>query len=214
MHHGRKAMHNEKQHLARGNRYGFSMVELLIVMAVMMIIMAITFIQIGPALRASKAETALQTTLGQMRRAHEMAVDQRQVYRVTFTAPRTIQLDQVSIDPLTKAKIFTFQSKIDLPTEIQFAVVTGIPTAATKVPEGFGTGAVAIDFDQDFGGGTKEVFFQRDGTATDDKNRLNNGVVYMCRPGDVGSCRTVSLMGATGRSKGWRLNAAQTGWMQ
>lgn len=210
---GKASLKENTCHSVR-NRNGFSVVELLIVVAIMMIMIAVTFIQIGPVLRESKAQTALQTTLGQMRRAHEMAIDQRQVYRLTFTTPGKIQLDQVGFDPLTKAKIFTFQSSILLPTEIQFAVVTGIPTAATKVPEGFGAGAVAIDFDQDFGGGTNQVYFQRDGTATDDKSRLNNGVIYMCRPGDVGSCKAVSLMGATGRSKGWRLNSARTGWMQ
>jgi prepilin-type N-terminal cleavage/methylation domain-containing protein len=195
---------------------GFSLVEMMIVVAIIMITIGIALLQMGPILRESKAQAALQTTLGQMRRAHELAIDQRQVYRVSFTAPRTIQLDRVAIDPATKAKILTFQSKIDLPLETQFTVVTGMPTTPTTVPEGFGNGTVAIDFDQDFGGGGTEVYFQRDGTALDGTNRSNNGVIYMCRPGELTSCQAVSLMGATGRSKGWRLT--QTGgvakWIQ
>ena len=193
---------------------GFSMVEMLIVLVIIMIVMGTAFIQIAPALKSAKAETALQTTLGQMRRAHELAVDRRLVYRVSFIAPRTIQLDQVDINPATLAKVFTFQSTIDLPTDISFSVVTGIPTTAATVPEGYGTGATAIDFDRDFGGGVTEIYFQRDGRALDASNRLNNGLVYMCRTGDFKSCRAVSLMGATGRSKGWRLNPAANGWIQ
>jgi prepilin-type N-terminal cleavage/methylation domain-containing protein len=193
---------------------GFSMVEMLIVIAIVMIVMGTAFIQIAPALKNSKSETALQTTLGQMRRAHELAVDRRNVYRVSFNAPRTIQLDQVAIDPATLAKTFTFQSSIDLPSDMSFAIATGIPTTSTTVPEGYGNGTTAIDFDKDFGGGGTEVYFQRDGRALDASNRLNNGLVYICRSGEFRSCKAVSLVGATGRSKGWRLNPAGNGWIQ
>jgi len=193
---------------------GFSVVEMMIVVMIIMIVTGTAFIQIAPALKNAKADAALQTTLGQMRRAHERAVDQRQVYRVSFNAPRTIQLDRVDIDPITLAKAYVLQSTIDLPTDISFSVVTGIPNTATTVPDGYGNGTVAIDFDKDFGGGGTQIYFQRDGRALDLQNRLNNGVIYMCRPGEATSCKAVSLMGATGRSKGWRLNPAGNGWMQ
>jgi len=193
---------------------GFSVVEMMIVVAIMMIVMGTAFIQIAPALKNAKAETALQTTLGQMRRAHELAVDRRQIYRVTFTAPRTIQLDRVDVDPTTGARTFVLQSTIDLPTDMSFSVVSGIPTASTKVPDGYGNGTIAIDFDRDFSGSGTDIYFQRDGRALDSSNRLNNGLVYICRSGDFKSCKAVSLMGATGRVKGWRLNAAANGWIQ
>jgi type II secretory pathway pseudopilin PulG len=199
--------------MSSGKMRGFSVVELLIVCIIIMIMLGTAFIQIGPMLKESQANAALQTTLGMMRRAHEMAVDRRQVYRVSFTAPRTIQLDLVTIDPLTKAKTFTFQSKIDLPTQTQFTVVSGLPNTPTTVPDGYGNGSTAIDFDRDFGGSGTEVYFQRDGRALDSSNRVNNGLVYMCRPGELSSCKAVSLIGATGRSKGWRLvSATPSGW--
>ncbi|HSS97356.1 MAG TPA: type II secretion system protein [Terriglobales bacterium] len=193
---------------------GFSVIEMMIVVAIMMIVMGTAFIQIAPALKNSKSETALQTTLGQMRRAHELAVDRRTVYRVSFNTPRTIQLDQVNIDPATLAKTFVLQSKIDLPSDMSFTIASGIPTASTKVPEGYGNGTVAIDFDRDYAAGGTEVYFQRDGRALDASNRINNGLVYMCRTSDYTSCKAVSLVGATGRSKGWRLNPAGNGWIQ
>lgn len=195
---------------------GFSLIEMLIVISVMLMVMGAAVVQIWPMVRESKAQAAFQTTLGEMRRAHEMAVDQRQVYRLTFTAPRTIQLDRVNIDPATGNKTFVFQSKIDLPLETQFTVVAGIPTTPTTVPDGFGNGSIAIDFDRDAGGGGKEIYFQRDGRALNAANQLNNGVVYLCRPGEVMSCKAVSLIGATGRSKGWRLAevAGVKKWMQ
>ena len=190
---------------------GFSMVELLIVVSIMLIVLGVSFIQIAPMFKESQAQTALQTTLGQMRRAHEMAVDQRQVYRLTFTAPGTIQLDQVGIDPTTGAKTYTLQSTMTLPSQIQFAVVTGLPNTTATAPDNYGTGATAIDFDRDFGGGGTQIYFQRDGRALDSSNRINNGLIYMCRPGQLLSCKAVSLIGATGRSKGWMLTQSGAG---
>jgi len=202
--------------MAVSRERGFSLIEMMIVVAIIMVVLGITFMQIGPMLRESSAQAALQTTLGTMRRAHQTAVDQRQILRVTFTQPRTIQVDQIGFDVTTNKQTVTFLSKIDLPRDIQFTVVTGMPTTAATVPEGFGTGAVAIDFDQDFGGGVNTVYFQRDGRALDSSNRINSGVVYMCRPGDLISCKAVSLMGATGRAKGWRLTKTPLGmrWAQ
>lgn len=195
---------------------GFSLIEMLVVLSIMMIIMSTAIIQIRPMWRDSKPQAALQTTLGQMRRTHEMAVDQRQVYRLTFIAPRTIRLEKVNIDPVTGKKTFVSPSTIDLPDETQFTVVTGMPTTPTTVPDGFGNGSVAIDFDRDTGGGVTEIYFQRDGRALNAAGQLNNGVVYMCRPGEVMSCKAVSLIGATGRSKGWRLSevAGVRKWIQ
>jgi len=195
---------------------GFSMIEMMIVVAIIMVVLGVTFLQIGPMLRESSAQAALQTTLGIMRRAHETAVDQRQILRVTFTQPRTIQVDQIGFDVNGNKQTVAFLSKIDLPKDMQFIVVVGMPTSAATVPEGFGTGSVPIDFDQDSGGSVNTVYFQRDGRALDSSNRINNGVVYMCRPADLISCKAVSLMGATGRAKGWRLTQTPLGarWAQ
>ena len=77
---------------------GFSLIEALVVIAIIMIMVGTAIIAIGPALKGAKSSTALETTLGLLRRYHEAAVDQRKIYRITFTAPRTIQVDQQGYD--------------------------------------------------------------------------------------------------------------------
>jgi prepilin-type N-terminal cleavage/methylation domain-containing protein len=191
--------------------HGFTLVETLFVVSVIAVIMASSIIIILPGLRNSKAETALQTTLGQMRHVHEMAIDYRRHYRLSFITPRTIQVDLLNNDGT-----FTFVSSIALPQETQFIAVSGIPVGAGATPDGLGSGN-AIDFDVDFGGGGTQIFFQPDGSALDSANRLNNGVVYIARPGDLFSSRAVSMWGAAGRLKGWHLvrNSDGTGsWYQ
>lgn len=185
---------------------GFSLIELLVVIAIVLIMTASALFQIAPALKNAKAESALQTALGQIRRAHGLAIDQRRTYRVSFISPRTIQLDQVAFDS-SGNRTFVFVSTIDLPLETQFTAILGIPVSGSRTPpDGLGTGANAIDFSVDYGGGGgTQVFFSPDGRALDFASRPNSGVVYLARPGDLMSSRAVSVLSATGRIKAWRL---------
>jgi prepilin-type N-terminal cleavage/methylation domain-containing protein len=183
---------------------GFSLVELMFVILIVLIVSAIALIQVRATLAYAKTDAALQTTLGTMRRVHELAIDQRRVYRVSIIAPRTIQTDQVAFDAFGN-RTFVFVASIDLPTETQFVALTGIPTAVGTTPDGLGGGVNAIDLNVDNGGGGTQVYFQPDGRALDNNNRINSGVVYIARPADLLSSRAVSILGSTGRSKPWRL---------
>jgi hypothetical protein len=78
-------------------------------------------------------------------------------------------------------------------------------------------GALAIDFDQGIAVGAKNViFFYPDGSAADVAGNVNNGVVYITRPGDINNSRAITLWGATGRLRGWHIykNGAQYYWRQ
>ena len=107
---------------------------------------------------------------------------------------------------------------ISLPTDMQMQVMAGLPNTAATVPDGFGNGVLAIDFDQGVaGGGIKnQVMFMPDGSAHDVNGNWNSGIVYVLRPGDLYSARAVTLYGATGRIRGWRLLSSPGGpqWFQ
>jgi prepilin-type N-terminal cleavage/methylation domain-containing protein len=190
---------------------GFSVVELLVVATIITILAAIAVVNILPLMKQSKANTAQELVLGEMRNAHERAINERRIYRFTFVPPRTIQLEVGTPANLfarvtgSAAAFSQAQSPILLPQTFQFVALGGIPTAAASVPDGFGTGATAIDFDVDYGGGQTQIYFQPDGRALDAQNRLNNGVVYMADPTNLFSSRAVSLYGSTGRTKGWAI---------
>ena len=184
---------------------GFSLIELIFVIAVVLIITGMALVQFLPTMKSSRAENALQTTLSQVRNARGLAIDQRRKYRLSFIADRTIQLDQVVVDPVTRIQSFLLVSTIDLPADTQFIAIAGIPTSGNGTPDSLPTFGNAIDFAVDYGGGGWQLFFQPDGRVLDSSNRLNNGVVYIARPGELMSSRAVSVLGAAGRVKGWRL---------
>jgi prepilin-type N-terminal cleavage/methylation domain-containing protein len=183
---------------------GFSLLELMIVLSIFLIASVMAMMSIGPALRDARCNNAYATALTQLRRSRQTAIDQRKRYIAVFNAPQTIQIFRQDGGTPLPARVLV--STIQLPTDIQFRAEPGIPNIVTQSPDNLGTGARAIDLDQGVAGGLQnEVHFFPDGTARDVNQNINNGVVYLARPGELYSSRAVSLFGATGRIKGWRL---------
>ncbi len=201
---------------------GFSMTELAVVVTIILIVTAAAVINMVPSLKTSKSNAAMELVMGELRRAHERAIDERRIYRVTFVAPQTIQLDVGQVGNVattitgSSPTFVQAQVPLTLPIGIQFIAVPGIPTSAAATPDGLGSGANAIDFDVENGGAGTQIYFQPDGRALDGANRLNDGVVYLAEPTNLFSSRAVSLLGSTGRVKGWFLmsTGGVNGWNQ
>jgi prepilin-type N-terminal cleavage/methylation domain-containing protein len=194
---------------------GFSMIEMAIVLCLVLIVAAVSTMTFQPALREGRVTEAYNRTLMTMRQAREFSVAQRQIYFVTLNngvQPNTISITQGSTGIVTVS--------YNLPTDVAFDVEPGIPvsrTVAPTTPDGFGVGNLAIDFDQGIAGGAKNViYFYPDGSAADAAGNVNNGVVYVARPGEIRSSRAITLWGATGRLRGWHLfpNGGSFYWRQ
>lgn len=185
---------------------GFTMLEMLVVIAIIMIVSAVSVMNIWPAVANSRVDTAYQNAVLEVRQARQMAIDQRRQFIVTFIAPQTIQTqrqEQGIGAPLTLIRTIT------LPWDIQFDAEKGIPTTPAAVPDGFGDGSTAINFNKG-----NQIFFLPDGSARDANGVINNGVLYLARPGQIQTSRAITLFGATGRIKGWRIwnNAGVWAW--
>jgi prepilin-type N-terminal cleavage/methylation domain-containing protein len=208
---------------------GFSLLEMVVVLAIAMIMMSVTFLSLQPALEDSHVNQAYNTALAQVRAARERAIEGRADYIVCFGTDSpsgaatplgtpTAQSIQIYQWPSGTALSSALQiSLINLPTDVQFQALSGIPTSATTVPDGFGAGATALDFDQGVTGGKKDqIMFLPDGSARDTSGNLNNGVLYLARTGQLYSSRSVTLFGASGRVRGWRLinKAGTSTWIE
>jgi prepilin-type N-terminal cleavage/methylation domain-containing protein len=191
---------------------GFSLIEMMVTVTLILVVSGIALMGMQPALKYSRVNNAYNITLGAIRQARDYAVAQRQQYSVTFNngaVPNTITITQAGNGNV----VATYQ----LPTDVTFTVVAGIPNAANQVPDGFGAGATAIDFDQGIAGGNKTVIYlQPDGTGQDVAGNINNGVLYIARAGELYSSHAITFWGATGRIRGWRLfpNAGAPYWRQ
>jgi len=213
----------------RGLR-GFSLLEMMMVCCLILIVAGIGFMAIQPALRDARANQAYQDVMMPLRVARQRAIAERKQYIVCFGvaapagaltplgAPTAQSIQIFRWDSGTALSAAVQISRSNLPTDMQMAVQVGLPNTAATVPDGFGNGGVAIDFDQGVaGGGIKnQVMFMPDGSAHDVNGNWNSGIVYVTRPGDLYSSRAVTLYGATGRIRGWRLLSSAGGpkWFQ
>ena len=207
------------------NSRGFSLLEMMIVIAISLTIAGITAIAYVPVINSQHVTEAYNTTLTTLRRAHDQAQNDMRIYLVQFSTPGTITVTQTNpaggnvgcVIPATGSVLLT----ATLPSDVSFQVESGVPTSAITpptTPDGFGTAAYAIDLDTYIASnpGYTYICFNPNGTATDSAGNFSNGVVYLGRNNDEYSARAVTLWGATGRIRGWRLypSGAAAAWSQ
>src|SRR6202521_2772698 len=124
--------------LSRRTR-GFSLIEVMVVLSLILIVTAFSIMTIQPALKQGRVTEGYNTTLMMMRQARDISVAQRQIYFVTFSGvavSNAITITQGSTCPVTSTK--------SLPTDVAFdvePVVPTSPTVSTTTPDGFGAGA-------------------------------------------------------------------------
>jgi prepilin-type N-terminal cleavage/methylation domain-containing protein len=199
---------------------GFSLLELMITVSLALVLCGVTFIYLKPQLNQSHMNSAYDTTLMVMRNTRNLAITQSHEYYVNFNPAGfpvgTIQVEyqpplvvgELAAPPLQQVNTYT------IPTDVTYNLQTGFPT---NTPDGFGAGGTAIDFESTTGVPLNYVVFFPDGSAQDSLGNYISGVVYMTRVGDsIYTSRAVTVWGATGRIRGWRLNqvAGVAEWVQ
>jgi prepilin-type N-terminal cleavage/methylation domain-containing protein len=210
-----------------GNRAaGFSLLEMTIVSAIILILASISYISLIPLLKQQRVTNAYNITLGAIRQARDNAVSQRTSYAVTFAPGTTSTAATITVAPtLTGFQGDLSSMTYTLPTDVGFNTVTGIPSSNT--PDNYGSGSAAIDFGytmngSGYSGGQSTIYFCPDGSSQNTtgagtcvgSNYWSGGVIYIARQGDILSSRAITLWGGTGRVRGWRLYSATGGGYQ
>lgn len=212
----------------RGQASGFSLLEMVTVMAIGLVVAAVSVVGLMPVMNAQHVVNGYNITLSALRQARDNAAAQSTSYSVTFSnsaIPNTI----VVAPTLTGSSAFSGDQRsvtYSLPTDVTFQTNSAI--SATTAPDtsagaSFGTGSNAIDFGytgSTNGGGTTAytIYFCPDGSAQTSStcaggNYWDDGVVYLARAGgaDLLSSRAITLWGGTGRLHGWRLYSKPSG---
>ena len=200
---------------------GFSLLEMMITVAIGLTLGSITFMAMMPMFNRNHVDLAYDTTLMVLRNTRHLAITQSHQYYVNFnpggfpagTIQVTYQPPAVgggALPPIQQVATYR------LPTDVSFSVMAGFPAST---PDGFGTGVTAIDFGQGLGAGSLNyVCFMPDGSSRDTLGNYNSGVIYLARTADPNAynSRSVSVWGATGRVRGWRLyqQAGVPKWVQ
>lgn len=204
----------------RHRESGFSLLEMLIVVAISIVVSVVSVMSLIPMLKQQRVTNAYNTTLAAMRLARDNAVSQRTSYSVTFA--NSASSSTITVTPTNTAFQGVQNTTVyNLPSDITFNRQSSFPSPG---PDGYGTGALAIDFGYTANGatgGSATVYFCPDGSSQDTEGGAGNcagswdgGVVYLGRPVELLSARAVTLWGGTGRIRGWRLYSNGSGGYQ
>jgi Tfp pilus assembly protein FimT len=171
--------------------------ELLIICAIAGVAMTFALAGIGNAKMSYRARSAVSTLKEQLTTAREMAVSQQRDVKIEFIAPNRITLTRIEKPSGT--------------TTVRDALLEGGMgfvryAALDPTPDAWG-GDEAVAF-----GETVELRFRSDGALVDEENNYVNGRIFVGWGTDVTSAGFVSVFGATGRVRGYRVEGNT--WVQ
>ena len=192
-----------------GNRQrGFSMIELVVVVSIILIITAISITQLRPNLQNARVDAAMRQVLETMRQAREFAVANRRYVQLSFPANNQLRITQLNTLTPGAGGINPVLDTVTLSPPLIFTL-DGMP----DTPDAYGN-ANAIEFESVANGPVGGMVFQSDGEFLDGATFLPiNGTVFLGITGQQSTARAVTVLGTTGRVRGWKSNGA-TAWYQ
>jgi hypothetical protein len=185
---------------------GFSLVEMMIVVGLGLVLTGMAVSQAGFARPGLKGDGAMRLTLGVMNQARQYAIQHRRYVRVVFTTPNLMQVVREDTPLTTTVCPLDFpQCPVVFEGNVQLGVVPGV----IDTPDMFGINAAAFNGSPVAFGNVINVKFKPDGTLVNQDGLATNGTVFLAVPGSTLSSRAVTVLGATGRVRGYRWDGKQ-----
>ncbi len=199
-----------------GGHRGFSMLEMTVVIALILIVSAIAVIKLAPVLQDAKVDVAMRQVLDQLRQAREYSIANRRYVQVTFPTVAVGGQTQYQIvttirNDLTAGggPVNPVMSTVPIQYPATFMTFGGVDT-----PDAYGN-ASAIEFNGVNGGPAAGMMFQSDGELVAGATYLPiNGTVFLGVAGQTNSARAITVLGTTGRIRAWKAAANAASWVQ
>ena len=174
----------------RGSVEGFTLIEMMLVVAVGMILAAMAVPVSTNFINATRADSSVIATVDAMTTARDRSVAERRNFEISFVNPNHIVVTRDEVPGPTQTLI----SDTVLENGQQFTLFPALP----DTPDAFGK-ATAIKFT-----GTGPWMFTSDGSFVDSNGDVANGTVFLGVPGQPDTARAVTVFGVTGLMRTWK----------
>src|SRR6185295_5558413 len=181
---------------------GFSLIELMVVLAITAVLVGISIPVTDQFIRSTKADSSVSAATNAIDIAHDRAVSERRNYILTNVGTNRIRLSRQEIDGAGNITGTTQMEEFILEGGQTFLKFAGIP----DTPDAFGSTS-AWTFS-----GTLPVMFTSDGSLVDSNGDVVNGSIFLGVPGQPLTQRAVTIFGVTGLSHNWKWRGAQ--WLE
>lgn len=176
---------------------GFTLVEMVVVVAIAGILAAIGIGMTTTSVRMSRGESAAAQLDGFLKRHREIALARRRDIEIEFVLPNRVRSTQRPGlgDEDQEPRVL---ETLTLEGGIEFATFAGVP----DTPNEFGTGdAITL-------GGQEPVMFASEGMFMDVAANPVNGTIMLGVPNDPLTATAVTVLGTTATIERWRWNGA------
>lgn len=172
------------------NEQGFSLLEILMVVAIMATIGSMAAMISPNFIKHQKAEAGVSQALDVMRNARDIAVSQRRNVEVRFIGENVIQIARQDLPNGT-----TVLRTVEFENRVRFE-----KAVTDDTPDRFGNPA-AIAF-----GPTGTQMFTSEGTFVNANGDPLNGTLFLAIPGQANSARAITVFGLTALVRTWKWN--------
>jgi len=184
-----------------GREKGFTLVESVIVVAIMMIMLSLAIIESFGSMESYRANAAMDVVLSQLRVARQLAISQRRNVTINFNTATNPQSVTYTIVPNPGDAVIPAPVTVSINPQVR---ITGVP-GESDTPMLFGTcaGTFGVCI-AGVSGGPPVMEFTSVGQFTDNTgvNTLN-GTIFLAVPGQMSTTRAVTIMGSTGRVRSY-----------
>lgn len=184
--------------MSRRVEAGYSLVELMVVMTLIGILGSMTVFQYLSARPGMQADGAMRVVMSELNSARETAVAQRRTIDVEFVGVNGVMVTRID-NTVPDPDETTMLRNVSFEASLQF----GTNADAGDTPDGFGEDSVSDD----------KLTFNSDGVLIDNSGAPVNRTIYLLMPNAPQSYRAVTVLGSTGRVRGYRW-AGGARWMR